>query len=80
MVLADTVTVHQGHMPEIAVTSPDTATGIWALHDIVIWPNGTRLDGFGHYREQYRREADGWRIASSALTRLHTEFVEGEAS
>src|SRR4051812_28083596 len=36
-------TVHHGHMPEIDVTSPSTATGIWALHDIVIWPDGTRL-------------------------------------
>ena len=27
-------------MPEIELTSATTATGIWALHDIVIWPNG----------------------------------------
>src|SRR6187431_692227 len=39
-VLGDAVTVHQGHMPEIEVTSPTTATGVWALHDIVIWPSG----------------------------------------
>ena len=41
-VLADAVTVHQGHMPEIELTSATTATGIWALNDIVIWPNGMR--------------------------------------
>jgi len=34
--LAGTTTVHQGHMPEITLTSDTTATGIWALHDIVI--------------------------------------------
>lgn len=78
-VLAGTVTVHQGHMPEIELTSPTTATGIWALHDIVMWPNGTRLDGFGHYHETYEKGADGWRIASSTLTRLHTDFAGGEA-
>ena len=74
-VLADAVTVHQGHMPEIALTSATTATGIWALNDIVIWPNGLRLDGYGHYHETYEKGADGWRIASSKLTRLHTDFV-----
>jgi uncharacterized protein (TIGR02246 family) len=73
--LADTVTVHQGHMPEIQLTAPDEAIGIWALHDILIWANGTRMDGFGHYHERYRKGADGWRIASLTLTRLHTEMT-----
>jgi uncharacterized protein (TIGR02246 family) len=68
-------TVHQGHTPEIELTSETTATGIWALNDIVIWPNGMRLDGYGHYHETYVKGPDGWRIASSKLTRLHTDFV-----
>jgi uncharacterized protein (TIGR02246 family) len=72
--LAGTTTVHQGHMPEIDVTGPDEANGTWALHDIVIWADGTRLDGFGHYHERYRRQPDGWRIAASTLTRLHTDI------
>ena len=62
--LAGAVTVHQGHMPELELTSDTTATGIWALNDIVIWPNGPRLDGYGHYHETYRDDGDGWRIAS----------------
>lgn len=33
--LADTVTVHQGHMPEVELTSDTTATGIWAMFDWV---------------------------------------------
>jgi uncharacterized protein (TIGR02246 family) len=77
--LADATTVHQGHMPEITLTSDTTASGIWALHDIVIWPGGMRLDGFGHYHETYVKGADGWRIASSKLTRLHADFVAPEA-
>ncbi len=76
--LGGAVTVHQGHMPEIEVTSATTATGIWALNDIVIWPNGLRLDGYGHYDETYEKEAGGWRIKSSKLTRLHTDFVVPE--
>ena len=76
--LADAVTVHQGHMPEIDLTSETTATGIWALNDIVIWPNGMRLDGFGHYHETYEKGPSGWRIKSSKLTRLHVDFVMPE--
>lgn len=74
-VLTDAVTVHQGHMPEIELTSGTTAVGVWALHDIVIWPDGTRLDGYGHYHETYEKGADGWRIARSTLTRLHADFA-----
>jgi uncharacterized protein (TIGR02246 family) len=75
-VLAGAVTVHHGHMPEIELTSPTTATGIWALNDIIVFPDGTRLDGYGHYHETYEKGADGaWRIASSTLTRLHTDLA-----
>jgi uncharacterized protein (TIGR02246 family) len=77
--LAGTTTVHQGHMPEITITGDTTATGIWALHDIVIWPGGMRLDGFGHYHETYVKDGDDWRIQSSKLTRLHTDFAMPEA-
>ncbi len=73
-VLAGATTVHQGHMPEIEFTSPTTATGIWALHDIVIWPTGLRLDGHGHYHETYAKIDAGWRIATSRLTRLHADL------
>jgi uncharacterized protein (TIGR02246 family) len=76
--LAGATTVHQGHMPEITLTSDTTATGIWALHDIVIWPGGMRLDGFGHYHETYLKTGEGWRIKSSKLTRVHTDFVMPE--
>ncbi len=72
------VTVHQGHMPEIDLTSETTATGIWALNDIVMWPNGTRLDGYGHYHETYEKGSDGWQIKTSKLTRLHVDFVMPE--
>lgn len=73
--LADAVTVHQGHMPEITLTSPTTATGVWALHDIIIWPNGARLDGYGHYHETYAKVDGEWVITASTLTRLHTDLA-----
>ncbi|MEY2399628.1 MAG: hypothetical protein QOJ00_2802 [Actinomycetota bacterium] len=77
--LNDAVTVHHGHMPEIELSSDTTATGIWALQDTIIWPSGMRLEGYGHYHETYEKLADGWRIASSRLTRLHMDFAAPEA-
>jgi uncharacterized protein (TIGR02246 family) len=74
-VLAGATTVHHGHMPEIELTSPTTATGVWALHDIVIWPDGTRLDGYGHYHETYEKRDGEWRIKTSTLTRLHADVT-----
>ena len=77
-VLRGAVTVHHGHMPEIDITTPTTATGIWALNDLVIWPDGTRLDGYGHYHETYEKVDDEWRIKSSTLTRLHVDLSKTE--
>jgi hypothetical protein len=62
-------------MPEIELTSATTATGIWALNDVVIWQNGMRLDGYGHYHETYEKLDDEWRIKTSKLTRLHTDLI-----
>jgi uncharacterized protein (TIGR02246 family) len=73
--LGDAVTIHHGHTPEIDLTSPTTATGIWALHDIVIWPTG-RLEGAGHYHETYEKTDGVWRITSLTLTRLRSEMTQ----
>jgi hypothetical protein len=61
-------------MPEIQLTSASTATGIWALQDFIVWPDGTRLLGYGHYHETYEKTDGAWRIKSSTLTRLHMDF------
>lgn len=73
--LADVVTVHHGHMPEIELTSSTTATGIWAMEDMLRWPNGMELHGYGHYHETYVKTGTDWRIASTKLTRLRSDFT-----
>jgi len=70
--LATAITVHHQHTPEIEITGPDSATGIWAMADIVHISDFV-LRGFGHYVEEYARTADGWKIKSSTLRRLHIE-------
>jgi uncharacterized protein (TIGR02246 family) len=72
-ILRDVVTVHHGHMPEIAMTSPTTATGIWSMEDMLRWPDGSELHGFGHYHETYEKVDGEWRIKTSTLTRLRTD-------
>src|SRR5215813_15427612 len=72
--LAKGITVHHGHTPEIEVTSPTTARGIWALEDQLWWPEGgpvAHLHGFGHYHETYKKTDAGWRIKTLTITRLH---------
>jgi uncharacterized protein (TIGR02246 family) len=73
--LADAVTVHHGHMPEVTLTSSTTASGVWALHDEIVWPDGTRMRGDGHYHETYELVGEQWRIASSTLTRLRMDLT-----
>ena len=70
-ILEGVVTVHHGHMPEIELTSETTARGIWAMQDLLQWPDGTELRGYGHYHETYERIDGHWRIKTSTLTRLH---------
>ncbi len=73
-VLGSATTTHHGHMPEIEITGPDDARGIWAMYDYVTWGREQDLKGYGHYHETYRRCDDGrWRIASVRLTRLRVD-------
>jgi SnoaL-like domain len=71
--VAPAITVHHGHMPEIEVSSPTTATGIWAMEDSIWWTAGSRrqtLHGLGHYHETYEKIGDRWLIKTLKLTRL----------
>ena len=75
--IGDVVTVHHGHMPEIELTSPTTASGTWAMEDWLRWPDGRELHGFGHYHETYQKTDGRWRIKTSTLTRLRMDMTEG---
>lgn len=76
--LAGATSVHQVHAPEITFTSDTEASGIWALHDILLWtePNmfgKTSLVGYGTYHERYRRVDGAWRISEVKVSRFHVE-------
>jgi len=72
--LANAVTVHQVQQPELRLTSTSTAEAVWAMEDVVRFVPGLTMHGYGHYLETYVRGDDGWRIATSTLTRLREEL------
>lgn len=67
-------TVHHGHTPEIDLLSETEATGIWAMEDIIEYPD-RRIHGHGHYHETYRKLDGEWRFASIHLHRLRLTVV-----
>jgi uncharacterized protein (TIGR02246 family) len=76
-VVADVTTVHHGHTPEIDVVSATAATGIWAMEDVLRWPEGApirALHGYGHYHESYEKVDGHWLIAAVRLSRLRVDL------
>ncbi|BBX65991.1 bile-acid 7-alpha-dehydratase [Mycobacterium saskatchewanense] len=68
-------TAHQVHAPEIELTSPTAARGVWALQDVVRLAPGIDLVGYGHYHETYEKADGQWRIKTLKLTRLREDLV-----
>lgn len=76
-----TRSVHHGHTPEITIESPVSATGIWAMEDLIFYPPGSPFPGFqayGHYHDRYVIQHGGWRIASTTLSRLQRVLLPGQ--
>jgi hypothetical protein len=67
--LEGVATMHHCHTPEITLTSESTATGIWAMEDLLFFPDGRELHGAGHYHETYEKRDGTWRIKTLHLTR-----------
>jgi hypothetical protein len=78
--IGDVVTVHHCHTPEIELVSATAATGVWAMEDMLRWPNGSELHGYGHYHERYEKVGTEWRIKGSVLTRLRMDFTPPDAT
>ncbi len=67
---------HTGHHPEIDLTSPATANGLWYLTDSFINLDTLLVtQGSSLYRDTYVKLADGWKIKTSSYTRIY-EIVE----
>lgn len=73
----DAATMHHCHTPEINLTSDTTATGIWAMEDLLIFADGKELHGAGHYHETYEKRAGTWVITTLHLTRTILRMLGG---
>jgi hypothetical protein len=71
------ITVHHGHMAEIAIGGSDSANAVWAMEDLILYPDGhpiRELRGYGHYHETYTRQHGAWKISGFRLTRLRVDI------
>ena len=69
--------VHHALMPEIELTSPTTANGIWAVHMFAKIADGTVVDGFGYYNNTYVKVDGTWLLSTLRLSWLHRESRPG---
>jgi len=69
--------VHQGHNPEIDVTSDTTATGAWELDNFMVTTEpviGLWIDAF--YDDEYVKEKGEWKIKSTKITYIFVSDIE----
>lgn len=73
--------IHQIHNDEIDETSESEIIAIWSMEDLIFFREGSegpaRMHGYGHYHEQWRLGAQGWRIARLELRRTILDFTAG---
>jgi hypothetical protein len=74
-VLGPAMSVHRGFLPEIEFVGPGEARAIWAMEDVVEYPDAPERNfrGSGHYHATYLLTADGWKIDSLVLRRLRLD-------
>ncbi|MDX2158005.1 MAG: nuclear transport factor 2 family protein [Hyphomicrobiaceae bacterium] len=82
--LARVISIHHVHNPEITITGPGIAQGIWPMMDYLEFPADERPSeapesrgfvGYGFYEEEYRKVGDTWLIAHLRLTRMRVDAL-----
>lgn len=65
---------HRAHHPEIELTGPDTATGVWALEDTVIETRAAiTIRGAAFYTDEYVKVDGAWKIRFTGYRRTWEE-------
>jgi len=84
--LESAISCHQGLTAEIEVLDETRARAIWAMQDVIEWPDRHPKQGWkgivgrGHYHESYACEDGQWRIATLTLTRLRLDIAWPEVT
>ena len=66
---------HKMHHPEIDLTGPDSATGVWALDDVVVdtqW--NITIRGASFYDDAYVKRDGRWLIKRTSYRRVYEEL------
>ena len=66
---------HKMHHPEIDLSGPNSATGNWALDDVVVetqW--GITIRGCSFYEDEYVKVAGNWKIKRTGYRRVFEEI------
>lgn len=80
----DAVLVHHLFSDLIDVESATSASGVWAMEDLITRPARTGADGepqfttlhgYGHYRPHFTKVDGDWRIAQLVLTRVRMDLT-----
>ncbi|MEY2453161.1 MAG: hypothetical protein QOD92_2735 [Acidimicrobiaceae bacterium] len=70
------LTSHKVHHPEIELTGPTTATGVWALDDVVVMSElNLTVRGAAYYTDEYVKVGDEWRIRHTGYKRVYEELA-----
>ena len=79
-VMADIVSIHHSHTPQITFQSQTKASGVWGMEDNLFWKQGDEehwLRGFGFYHETYEKRDGQWVFTSRSLKRVHVVTSPG---
>ncbi|WP_029890613.1 nuclear transport factor 2 family protein [Polycyclovorans algicola] len=72
---------HHGSNPQIEVIDATRARGTWSLaYELIDTQNQKLTQLAGHYEDEYRRTADGWRMSATkfvATSTLSFDLAEG---
>jgi bile-acid 7alpha-dehydratase len=65
---------HQGHHPEVEITSSTTAKGVWSAHYYMIDSEARKTMHCGcFYYDDFAKENGRWKISSTGYTRIFEE-------
>ena len=70
------ISVHQGHNPEIEITSDTTARGVWVLNDRLIIQTIATLNGWCYYEDEYVKLNGEWKKKSTKITNMLEEWTQ----
>jgi len=68
------LTMHQGHQPEITITSEMTAVGRWSLEDYIITLKNKGMQCAAFYRDECVKVGGRWKIKSTGYDLVYREL------